>query len=85
MSGHVLQAENPTPTPEPLTFDQPVGTLPIVDDARWSSSLTDNSFWALVVWIVLLIVLQAATWPLVKRLFRRFPDQGWGFARVLSL
>lgn len=85
LSGNVLQTENPTPTPEPLTFDQPVGTLPIVDDARWSSSLTDNSFWALVVWIVLLFVLQAATWPLVKRLFQRFPDRGWGFARILSI
>jgi YYY domain-containing protein len=80
-----LQAESTTPTPEPLTYDQPVGTLPIVDDARWSSSLTDNSFMALIVWILLLVVIQAATWPLVKRLFRRFPDRGWGFARLTTI
>jgi uncharacterized membrane protein len=79
------QTQSPTPTPEPLTYDQPIGTLPIVDDARWSSSLTDNSFAALLVWILLLVVLQAATWPLVLRLFRRFPDGGWAYARLTSL
>src|SRR5689334_4738179 len=70
---------------KPLTFDQPVGSLQAVDDARWSASITDNSFVALLVWVVLLIALQAVTWPLVRRLFWRFPDRGWSFARLISL
>jgi YYY domain-containing protein len=85
LSDMAWQTQATTPTPEPLTYDQPVGTLPIVDDARWSASLTDNSFAALLVWILLLVVLQAATWPLVQRLFRRFPDGGWAYARLTTL
>lgn len=68
-----------------LTFDQPVGNLPIVDDSRWSAAFTDHSLAALLVWIMLLVVLQAVTWPLVQRLFTRFPDRGWAFARLTTL
>jgi YYY domain-containing protein len=71
--------------PEPISFDQPVGELPVVDDARWSAELTGDSWAALVVWILLLIVLQAAAWPLVRRVFARFPDRGWAFGRLVSL
>lgn len=70
---------------KPLTFDQPVGELPIVDDARWSAALTENSLIAVLVWIVLLIILQAVTWPLVRRVFTRFPDRGWAFSRLTTL
>lgn len=70
---------------EPLTYDQPVGQLPIVDDARWSASVTDSSWTAVAVWILMLCVLQAASWPLVKRIFRRFPDRGWAFCRLTTL
>ncbi|HVL23451.1 MAG TPA: DUF2298 domain-containing protein [Thermomicrobiales bacterium] len=70
---------------KPLTFDQPVGDLPIVDDARWSASVTDNSLVALLAWIVLLIALQAVAWPLVRRIFTRFPDRGWSFSRLVTL
>lgn len=69
----------------PLTFDQPVGDLPIVDDARWSAALTSNSWGALLVWIVLLIVLQAASWPIVRRIFTRLPDRGWAFSRLITM
>ena len=70
---------------KPLTFDQPVGDLPVVDDARWSAALTDSSLMALLVWIALLIALQAVSWPLVRRVFTRLPDRGWSFARLVSL
>ena len=70
---------------KPLTFDTPVGDLPIVHDARWSEAFTHHSWAALLVWIILLVVLQAATWPLVRRIFARFPDRGWGFARLLTM
>jgi len=69
----------------PIVLDQPVGSLPVVDDARWSAALTSHSWAALGVWLVLLVVLQAATWPVTRRIFARFPDQGWGFSRLLTM
>lgn len=70
---------------KPLTFDQPVGDLPIVDDARWSAQFTDQSAGALLVWIMLLVILQAVGWPLARRIFSRLPDRGWAFSRLTSL
>ncbi len=69
----------------PISLDQPVGTLPVVDDARWSAALTSDSRVALLVWIILLIVLQLAMWPVVRRVFARFPDRGWAFGRLVTL
>ena len=69
----------------PISFDQPVGSLPIVDDARWSADLTSDSMAALAVWLVLLIALQVVMWPIVKRVFSRFPDRGWAFGRLITL
>lgn len=81
-----FQAEVPDRyEPEPISFDRPVGELPVVDDARWSAEFTDNSWAALLVWILLLVVLQGAAWPIVRRVFARFPDRGWGFGRLISL
>jgi YYY domain-containing protein len=80
-----VEGVDPSQRDQPLTFHQPVGELPIVDDSRWSSSVTDNSLTALLVWIVLLIALQAVTWPLVRRVFSRFPDSGWAFTRLTSI
>ncbi|MFN8594399.1 MAG: DUF2298 domain-containing protein [Thermomicrobiales bacterium] len=77
------------PTREPpestLLLDHPVGENPAVNDARWSASLTSRTFPALALWIVLLIALAAAGWPLAAHTFRRFPDRGWGLARLLAL
>jgi YYY domain-containing protein len=70
---------------EPLTFDEPVGSLPIVDDARWSSALTGNSVGAFLVWVALLVALQFVGWPLVRRMFTRLPDRGWAFSRLVTL
>ena len=69
----------------PISLEQPVGQLTVVDDARWSADLTSDSLGALAVWIVLLFALQAALWPLVRRVFNRFPDRGWGFGRLVTL
>ena len=66
-------------------LDEPVGNLPVVNDARWSSSLTDNSLIAAIWWIVFLFILQAAGLPIAMAAFRRFGDRGWSFARLLSL
>jgi YYY domain-containing protein len=69
----------------PLTFDEPVGELPVVADAQWSADLTGNSWGALGVWILLLILLQLAGWPLAKSIFTRFPDRGWSMTRIMTI
>ncbi|MGC4106998.1 MAG: DUF2298 domain-containing protein [Thermomicrobiales bacterium] len=72
-------------TSNPLTFDGPVGDLPVVSDARWSAAFTGNSWGAFVMWVAMLVVLQAVAWPLVRVLFARFPDRGWGVSRLLTM
>ncbi len=69
----------------PLTFDDPVGNLPVVGDARWSAAFTGNSWGALLMWVLLLIALQAVGWPLARRVFTILPDRGWAFSRPLTI
>lgn len=67
-----------------LVLDEPVGDQPVVADSRWSSRITDHTLPAVLVWIVLLVLLQVVGAPIASRLFPRFPDLGWGFARLIS-
>ena len=82
---HLLLMNALLQTSNPLTFDGPVGDLPVVSDARWSAAFTGNSWGAFVVWVAMLVVLQAVAWPLVRVLFARFPDRGWGVSRLLTM
>jgi YYY domain-containing protein len=68
-----------------LMLDDPVGELPVVDDARWSESLTGNSLGALAVWVLFLVVLQLAGLPLASLAFNRFADKGWALGRLVAL
>lgn len=68
-----------------LMFDEPMRDLPALGDARWSAGFTSYSWGALVVWALLLVVLQWASWPFVRRVFNRLPDRGWSFARPVSI
>ncbi len=61
------------------------GPGPELADSRWSAGLTQHSWWAVLVWVALLVALQAVTWPLVRRMFSRLPDRGWAFARPVSI
>ena len=74
-----------SPDNEPLTFDEPVSDLPDVTDARWSEAVTGNTIGAIAVWIVLLLALQVAAWPLASTVFRAFPDGGWGLTRFIGM
>lgn len=80
-----VQGADPTQRDRPLTFDQAVGDLPVVHDARWSATVTDSSLVALLLWLVLLVALQAVTWPLVRRMFTNFPDRGWALTRLITI
>ena len=68
-----------------LLLDEPNADLPVVADARWSAAVTDQPLIALVVWVLLLVALQAAGLPLARLLLGRLADGGWGFARLLAL
>jgi len=80
-----LQPVSPTRTPpaNDLMLDRPNGELPVVADARWSASLTDNSAVALAVWVLLLVVLQVAGLPLARLLLGNLAEGGWVFSRLL--
>lgn len=68
-----------------LMLDEPSRDLPALNDYRWSEGFTGNSWGALLVWVILLIALQWASWPVIRRIFSRLPDRGWSFARPVSL
>lgn len=67
-----------------LRLDTPVAENPSTNDARWSAQVTANTPGAALVWLVLLAALLAAGLPIALALFGRFPDAGWGFARMLA-
>ena len=72
----------------PAALARPMESAGIVQtmaDARWSAGFTSYSWGALLVWVVMLIALQAVSWPLVRRMFSRLPDRGWAFARPISI
>lgn len=87
MAWAVAQPWSPTRDPirPSLLLDQPVGSLPVVGDARWSSRWTDNSAVAAVSWVALLVLLQVVGWPIARALFGPMVDAGWGVARLLAL
>ncbi|GIW03574.1 MAG: hypothetical protein KatS3mg059_0194 [Thermomicrobiales bacterium] len=68
-----------------LMLDQPVSTLPVVNDGRWSATITSHSAGAIAAWIALLVILQFAGWPLARLIFARFADAGWGLSRLIAL
>ena len=68
-----------------LLLSTPVGDNPSVDDARWSSAVTSTTPGAVVVWVVLLAALLATGLPWARLAFARFPDRGWGLARILGM
>ena len=82
-----LQTSSPTryPPEDDLLLDDPVGSLPVVDDARWSAAVTGSTAGAIAAWVALLVILQVAGWPLASMAFARFADGGWGLSRLLTL
>lgn len=72
-------------TPKPATSALFTGQSSTSSIAGWSADLTQHSWWAILVWALLLIGLQFASWPIVRRMFSRLPDRGWAFARPMSI
>ncbi|MCC7023776.1 MAG: glycosyltransferase family 39 protein [Thermomicrobiales bacterium] len=73
------------PARQTLLLDTPVGENPSVDDARWSAALTGTTPGAAAVWLILLVLLAVAGAPWTRLALGRFPERGFGFARILAL
>lgn len=67
-----------------LSLGMPLAALPLVDSYRWNTVASDSSGLAILVWWAAVWLLGLAVWPLMFRLFRVFPDRGYGLARSLG-
>ena len=81
---------SPPPTPSPanesksLLLEQPVDTLPVVDDYAWNRAANNSTLLAIVVWWLALMLIGVAAWPLTFRLFRGLPNRGYGLSKGLG-
>ncbi len=68
-----------------LMLDQPVDELPAVHDWAWNPLANAGTLPAVLVWLVMLMLVGLAGWPLAALLFPDMPGRGYGLARVLGL
>lgn len=64
-----------------LSIDVPLAALPLVDTYRWNTVASESTVLGVLVWWAVIWLLGLAAWPLLFRLFRTFPDRGYGLAR----
>lgn len=79
-----LTRQQPDQDPAELMLSGPTGELPVVDDARWSAGMTENSLAAAIWWVIILTLLSAAGLPWARIAFK---ESGWaaGHARLIAL
>lgn len=68
-----------------LLLDQPVDTLPVVDDYRWNRWASHSTLGAVVCWWVVLQLLGWLGWPLTFVVFRNLADRGHLFSKSLTV
>lgn len=67
-----------------LTIGQPLAALPLVDSYRWNQVASESAVLGVLVWWAVVWLLGLFAWPFLFRLFRIFPDRGYGLARGLG-
>lgn len=72
------------PQEQPSLLGQPVDTLPPVNDRGWGGSFTHHGPVAVTLYLLLFEVFGLIGWPIATRVFGRFPDRGWGVAKLLG-
>lgn len=72
------------PPTKSLLLDQLVDRLPAVQDYDWNRLLGRHEFAAALVWLIVLEWLGLIGLPLCLCLFGRFPDRGWGLAKLVG-
>lgn len=79
-------AELPVPAyRKSLMLDRPVDELPAVHDWAWNPLANAGTLPAVLVWLVVLMLVGLAGWPLAALLFPDMPGRGYGLARGLGL
>ena len=73
------------PTPSTLLLDQPVSSLPVVDEYSWNQLATQVQPFGIALWLLLLELLGLLAWPLVSAVFGRWHDRGWGLSKLAGL
>ncbi len=66
-------------------LDQPLATLPIVDEYAWNQWATNNDYAAILIWLLMFEVLGLLALPLSSRIFSRARDTGWAWSKLIGL
>ena len=76
------------PVPEyqkPLMLDTPVDELPAVNDWAWNGLANSGTAPAVLCWLLALLIIGVASYPIAAALFPTFPAHGALLARTLGL
>jgi YYY domain-containing protein len=71
---------------KPLTYSQPVSSLPDVGDFAWNPLAQEDTQWiAVLLWLLAAQLLGFIALPIVFSVCRNLPDRGYAFAKLLGL
>ena len=70
--------------PKSLLLSGPVESLPAVSDRAWAGSFGRSGVVAVLLYLVLFELFGLIGWAMTARLFRRFPDRGWGLGKLVG-
>ncbi len=72
------------PPAKSLLLSGPVEDLPAVSDRAWAGPIGRNGGVAVLLYLALFELFGLIGWACVARLFRRFPDCGWGLGKLVG-
>ena len=68
-----------------LLLEQPVDTLPVVDDYRWNKWASQSTVLAVAFWWLVVQIVGLLGWPLAFVVFRNLADRGHILSKSLTL
>ncbi|MDQ2784210.1 MAG: DUF2298 domain-containing protein [Chloroflexota bacterium] len=80
----VKAAPQRDPPPKSLLLSGPVESLPAVSDRAWAGTFGRGSVVAVMLYLALFELFGLIGWAMTARLFRRFPDRGWGVGKLVG-
>lgn len=84
--GNAAPVELPVPQyRKSLMLDQPVDTLPAVNDYGWNKLGSSHTLLSVLIWLLAVTMVSWAAIPLSLAVFRAFADQGYLLAKPLGL
>lgn len=72
------------PPGKSLLLDRPVEDLPVVSDRAWGGSVAHHGVVAVALYAILFELFGVIGWSVVALAFSRFPDRGWGLAKLIG-